>query len=218
LTRPLLSRVRTLHVVELDRTLVAALASLRDEKNSGALIVHHANALDFDFTALQDGARRVRVVGNLPYNISTPLLFHLLAQRDAIDDLVVMVQKEVARRIVAAPGGKDYGRLTVMLAAWLDAELCFDVGPGAFKPPPRVWSTVLHLRTRASPRFSIADEQRFADLVRIAFSMRRKTLGRGLASLLTRTQIESIGIDPGVRAETLPASEFAKLAQLLETR
>jgi len=217
LTRPLLNCVRELHVVELDRGLAAALELLGGD-NAGEVIVHHANALEFDFSALRNGTRRVRVVGNLPYNISTPLLFHLLKQREAIDDMVVMVQKEVARRIVAPPGGKEYGRLTVMLAAWLDAEICFDVGPGAFKPPPRVWSTVLHLHTRLQPRFSIDNERRFADLVRVAFSMRRKTLGRGLAGLLTRAQIESIGIDPGVRAETLPASEFAKLAQLLETQ
>ena len=127
----------------------------------------------------------------------------------------LMVQKEVARRIVAPPGKKDYGRLTIMLAAWMDAEVCFDVGPGAFNPAPRVWSTVLHLTPRASARFMIDDEARFADLVRRAFSMRRKTLGRALAGTLTRQQIEAAGIDPMARAETLEPGQFAELARQL---
>lgn len=217
LTFPLLERVDELHVVELDARLGSELERLRP-RNAARLIVHHADALEFDFSALSAEPHDLRIVGNLPYNISTPLLFHLLSHRQAITDLVVMMQKEVARRIVAPPGNKEYGRLTVMLAAWMDTQIRFDVGPGAFKPPPRVWSTVLHMRPRRQARFSIDDERSYADLVRRAFSMRRKTLGRGLTGMLTRQQIESAGIDPSARAETLEPAQFAALARMLAQR
>jgi len=214
LTRPLLEHVEELHVVEIDARLAGELE--QHGRSSGTrLVVHHADALKFDFSSLSSGPGTLRVVGNLPYNISTPLLFHLLSHRAAIADMVIMVQKEVAKRIVSPPGNKDYGRLTVMLSAWMDAETCFDVGPGAFKPPPRVWSTVLHARPRVCARFAVDDEQRFADLVRRAFSMRRKTLRRGLAGLLTREQIESAGVDPTARPETLEPAQFAALARLI---
>jgi len=216
LTFPLLERVDDVHVIEIDERLADALERDRP-RDGGRLTVHRADALAFDFSKLSTEIGTLRIVGNLPYNISTPLLFHLLAHREAITDLHVMVQKEVARRIAAPPGNKDYGRLTIMLAAWLDTEVCFDVGPGAFKPAPRVWSTVLRLMPRAHARFTIADEQQFADLVRHTFSMRRKTLGRSLTGLLTRHQIESVGIDPMARAETLEPGQFAELAKLLES-
>ena len=215
LTFPLLERVDDLHVIELDERLADALECDRP-RDGGRLTVHRNDALAFDFSDLATELGTLRIVGNLPYNISTPLLFHLLAHRDAITDMFLMVQKEVARRIAAPPGNKDYGRLTVMLAAWLDVESCFDVGPGAFSPPPRVWSTVLRLTPRAQVRFEIADELQFANLVRRAFSMRRKTLGRALSGVLTRRQIESVGIDPMARAETLEPGQFAELASLLE--
>ena len=215
LTFPLLERVDDVHVIELDERLADALE--RDRPSGGGrLTVHRADALAFDFSGLGTELGPLRVVGNLPYNISTPLLFHLLAHREAIADMHLMVQREVARRIVAPPGIKDYGRLTIMLAAWLDTEFCFDVGPGAFNPAPRVWSTVLRLTPRTRARFTIASEPQFASLVRLAFSMRRKTLGRALSGLLTREQIESVGIDPMARAETLEPGQFAALANLLE--
>ena len=127
ITFPLLERVENLHVIELDERLADALERDRP-RDGGRLTVHRSDALAFDFSQLGNELGRLRIVGNLPYNISTPLLFHLLAHRDAISDMHLMVQKEVARRIAAAPGNKDYGRLTIMLAAWLDAEVCFDVG------------------------------------------------------------------------------------------
>ncbi len=216
LTFPLLEHVDELHVIELDERLADALE--RDHpRDGGRLTVHRADALAVDFSDLGTQLGTLRIVGNLPYNISTPLLFHLLAHREAIADMHLMVQKEVARRIAAPPGIKDYGRLTIMLAAWLDTEVCFDVGPGAFSPPPRVWSTVLRLAPRARARFKVADERQFANLVRLAFSMRRKTLGRALSGVLTREQIQSAGIDPMARAETLEPGQFADLANLLDT-
>ncbi len=211
LTRLLLEQLDRLDVVEIDRGLAATLPDSveRPEK----LVVHTADALDFDFGGLAAGASSLRVVGNLPYNVSTPLLFHLLGFRHAIRDLHVMLQREVVERMTARPGGKDYGRLTVMLAAAARCDALFDVGPGAFQPPPRVWSTVVRITPRA-PDFPIADRERFAALVAHLFSMRRKTLGRALKGRVSAERIASIDIDPMARPETLAPADFAKLAAL----
>jgi 16S rRNA (adenine1518-N6/adenine1519-N6)-dimethyltransferase len=211
LTRPLLERVDRLHVIELDRDLAADLPSRVEHPER--LVVHEADALRFDFASLAAGPRSLRVVGNLPYNISTPLLFHLLTFGDLVKDLHVMLQREVVDRMTAGPGGKEYGRLTVMLAAAAKCEACFDVGPGAFTPPPKVWSTVVRITPRP-PDFAIASPERFAKLVAHLFSMRRKTLGRALKGKLTAEQIASVGIDPIARPETLAPADFARLAAL----
>jgi len=213
LTIPLVAKLDHLHVVEIDRELAADLPTR--VAHPERLTVHTADALRFDFGALATGPRTLRVVGNLPYNISTPLLFHLLGFGAAIKDLHVMLQREVVTRMTAPPGGKDYGRLTVMLALWARSEVCFDVGPGAFTPPPKVWSTVVRLVPHATPPFPVADHERFAELVALLFSMRRKTLGRTLKGRLTAAQIASVGIDPIARPETLAAADFARLAALL---
>lgn len=212
LTIPLSEKLERLHVVEVDRELAAALPAR--VAHPERLVVHEGDALEFDFGALAKGPHSLRVVGNLPYNISTPLLFHLAAFAPVIKDLHVMLQREVVERITAAPGGKDYGRLTVMLALFARAEACFDVGPGAFKPPPKVWSTVVRLVPHAAPPFEVRDPARFAAIVRHLFSMRRKTLGRSLKGRLTPAAIESAGIDPKARPETLAPAEFARLAAL----
>ena len=209
LTRPLLARLEHLEIVEIDRALAAELETLAPLPR---LTVHHADALKFDFAALASASRELRIVGNLPYNISTPLLFKLLEQRDAIRDLHLMLQREVVRRMTAQPGNKEYGRLTVMLAAWTDIETLFDIGPGAFNPAPRVWSSFIRVRPRLEPRFAIADQRRFAALVAHLFSMRRKTLARALKGTLTREEIAALGIDPGARPETLEPTAFAQLA------
>jgi 16S rRNA (adenine1518-N6/adenine1519-N6)-dimethyltransferase len=211
LTRPLLESLAALHVVELDEHLAQTLSLLPG--TAGRLAVHRADALRFDFSSLAAGPRSLRVVGNLPYNISTPLLFHLLSYRDLIKDMHLMLQKEVVERMTASPGGKDYGRLTVMLAVWAEVEACFDIGPGAFQPPPRVWSSVVRLIPRASPPFAVHDHARFAQLVARLFSMRRKTLARSLKGALTAEEIAALGIDPRARPETLPPSAFAQLAR-----
>ena len=212
LTAPLVERLEQLHVVELDRELAAELPS--HVPHPDRLVVHQADALRFDFGALARGPRSLRVVGNLPYNISTPLLFHLLGFGSIIKDLHVMLQREVVDRMTAAPGGKDYGRLTVMLALWARSEVCFDVGPGAFSPPPKVWSTVVRLVPHDVPPFVVADHDRFAALVAHLFSMRRKQLGRSLKGRLTIEQIASVGIEPTARPETLAPADFARLAAL----
>jgi 16S rRNA (adenine1518-N6/adenine1519-N6)-dimethyltransferase len=212
LTVPLAAKLERLHVVEVDPELAAALPTRVEHPER--LVVHEADALEFDFGSLATGERSLRVVGNLPYNISTPLLFHLASFGSAIKDLHVMLQREVVARIAAAPGGKDYGRLTVMLALWARAEICFDVGPGAFTPPPKVWSTVVRLVPHVEPPFTVRDRQRFASIVAQLFSMRRKTLGRALKGRLSAEQIAAAGIDPKARPETLAPADFARLADL----
>ncbi len=211
LTALLVERLARLDVVEIDRDLAAMLPESLG--NPAGLVVHTADALDFDFGSLAAGAASLRVVGNLPYNVSTPLLFHLLQFRDAVRDLHVMLQREVVERMTARPGGKDYGRLTVMLAAAARCEALFDVGPGAFSPPPKVWSTVVRI-TPHKPDFAIPDRPRFAALVAHLFSMRRKTLARSLKGRVTAEQIAALDIDPMARPETLAPAEFAKLAAL----
>jgi 16S rRNA (adenine1518-N6/adenine1519-N6)-dimethyltransferase len=212
LTELLVGKARSLDTIEIDRDLAAELRA-RLGGTSG-FRVHEADALEFDFAALAAG-RRLRVIGNLPYNISTPLLFHLAAAHEHIDDLHVMLQKEVIDRIAAAPGSSEYGRLTVMLAPWFEAKHLFDVGPGAFSPPPRVWSAVARLKVRRTPAFAIPAG--FARTVSAAFSHRRKTMRnalRGLAdtSVIVDALVDS-GVDPGARPETLTPAQFAAVAE-----
>ena len=200
----------SLDAIEIDRDLAATLAR---ELAAPAARLHAADALEFDFGALARAhGGRLRIVGNLPYNISTPLLFHLVANADSLVDLHLMLQREVVARIAARPGSSDYGRLTVMLARRLSAERLFDIGPGAFQPPPRVWSGLVRLKVRERPAFEAGPL--FAEIVATAFSHRRKTLRNALQSRLTAAQIEACGIDPGVRPETLAPESFAALARV----
>jgi 16S rRNA (adenine1518-N6/adenine1519-N6)-dimethyltransferase len=195
--------------VGLDRDLVEP---LRERGGGiGELVVHSADALRFDFCALTAGDERLRVVGNLPYHISTPLLFHLLDQSRCIRDMHFMLQKEVVERMAAEPGGKDYGRLSVMLQARCAVIPLFTIGPGAFRPPPKVESAVVRLVPLARPP-DIADPVVFARLVAAAFAQRRKTLRNGLKGLLTAEAIAGLGVDPGTRAEQLGLDAFVRLA------
>lgn len=211
ITAPLLAATGAMDAIEIDRDLAAA---LRDRLVPQGLTLHGTDALRFDFASLAgQRGQRLRIIGNLPYNISTPLMFHLLTTPQAIHDLHIMLQKEVIDRICAAPGSDDYGRLTVMLAPWVQAEHLFDVGPGAFRPAPRVWSAVARLGMRESPAFAV--DARFGRVVAAAFSARRKTLRNGLRALLDAETIADCGIDPGIRPEMLPPAAFAMLAQRL---
>jgi 16S rRNA (adenine1518-N6/adenine1519-N6)-dimethyltransferase len=207
LTAPLLQRLDELHVIEIDRDLAAYLESRFG--GDGRLRLHCEDALRFDFCAAAPGP--IQVVGNLPYNISTPLLFHLLGQLDCIACMVFMLQKEVAGRLAAAPGGRDYGRLSVMVQARCAVESLFTVGPAAFTPPPRVDSAVIRLTPSAEAPV-IADRELFAVLVRTAFSHRRKTLRNALQGLVDAAGFEALGIPPGARPEELPVASFAALA------
>jgi 16S rRNA (adenine1518-N6/adenine1519-N6)-dimethyltransferase len=216
LTRLLLdARNDALDAIEIDRDLAAL---LRDEfaADYPGFVLHEADALDFDFTRLAaERGGRLRIVGNLPYNISTPLLFHLLDHASAIDDLHVMLQKEVIARMAAQPDEGDYGRLTVMLAPWVTVEHLFDVGPGAFSPPPRVWSAVARVTVRKEPAFDVSPH--FGRVVATAFSHRRKTLRNALRGLVSLEQIERCAVDPNVRPGTLAPEAFNDLARALDS-
>lgn len=215
LTFSLLARAQTLSVIEIDRDLAAALSL--DPRSGPGLHVHVADVLRTDFNALRGDGAQLRIVGNLPYNISTPLMFHLLTQRAAVADMYFMLQKEVVDRMAAQPGSKAYGRLTVMLAAYTEVQALFDVGPGAFSPPPKVWSAVVRLLPSSAPRFAFGSDSALRSLVSAAFSHRRKTLRNGVKGYLTCAQIEACGVDPSVRPETLSPQQFGALAAAYAT-
>jgi 16S rRNA (adenine1518-N6/adenine1519-N6)-dimethyltransferase len=199
----------TLDAVEIDRDLAAMLGARL--AGDARFTMHVLDALELDLDALARlRGGRLRLVGNLPYNLSTPLVFHFLESRGSIEDLHVMLQREVVARITARPGGADYGRLTVMLAPYVRAERLFDIGPGAFQPPPQVWSSVARLEVLAEPAFAVAAD--YGKVVAAAFAHRRKTLRNALKGLVRPEQIESCGLDPGARPETLSARAFNDLA------
>ena len=209
LTRRLLNK-NSLDAIEIDRDLVELLT--REFAGNPEFALHTADALEFNFTGLaRVRGGKLRVIGNLPYNISTPLLFHLLDHRAAIHDLHIMLQREVIARMAAKAGDPDYGRLTVMLAPWVSIEHLFDVGPGAFTPPPRVWSAVARLTVRPEPAFSVSEH--FGEVVAAAFAHRRKTIRNALRDLVSLEQIEATGLDPAARPETFPPEAFNLLAQ-----
>jgi 16S rRNA (adenine1518-N6/adenine1519-N6)-dimethyltransferase len=212
LTRGLLERAGRVEAIEIDRDLVPA---LREHcAGAGTLVIHRQDVLETDFAALRGAGAKLRLCGNLPYNISTPLLFHLLESRADVLDMHFMLQKEVVERIVAAPGSKTYGRLGVMLAASCRSELLFRVGRGAFQPPPAVDSAVVRLLPHDGDPFPIPDRGRFARVVASAFSMRRKTLRNSLRGIIDADGFAAAGIDAGRRPETLSPAEFARLAAL----
>jgi len=207
LTRPLLQHLKHLHVVEFDRDLVPR---LRAEFPPERLTVHERDALKFDFGCL--GAN-LRVVGNLPYNISSPLLFHLADYADQIKDMHFMLQKEVVDRMAAEPDSADYGRLSVMLQARFRVAKLFNVPPGAFNPPPKVDSAVVRLAPLPAAAIAYRDARAFAEVVARAFGQRRKTLRNTLKGLVDPSAMAALGIDPGRRGETLSVAEFARLSE-----
>jgi len=210
LTGPLLEALGSLDVVELDRDLIPRLHE--QFAGVGELRVHQADALRFDFRSLVQGDERLRVAGNLPYNISTPLIFHLIEQAPVIRDMHFMLQKEVVDRLAAAPDSADYGRLGVMVQYYCRVERLFTVPPGAFHPVPKVDSAVVRLVPHTAPPVKVNDEGVFARVVAQAFSQRRKTLRNTLRGLVGAETMSALDIDPGRRAETLSLAEFAALA------
>ncbi|PKL95766.1 MAG: 16S rRNA (adenine(1518)-N(6)/adenine(1519)-N(6))-dimethyltransferase [Gammaproteobacteria bacterium HGW-Gammaproteobacteria-8] len=213
LTRPLLARLERLDVVELDRDLAGSLPRRLGEPPG--LVVHQADALTFDFESLDAGAG-VRVIGNLPYNISTPLLFHLLDQSDAIVDMHFMLQKEVVDRLTASPGSKAWGRLGVMTAARATATLLFLVPPEAFQPAPKVESAIVRIVPKRLDPDQRALLPALEAVTRAAFAQRRKTLRNNFKGLVEAGQLDALGIDPGARAETLSLAEFKRLAEVID--
>ena len=216
ITVPLLRAAGRLQVVELDRDLIDP---LREQcREAGDLTLHNTDALRVDFCHLTGDATPLRIVGNLPYNISTPLLFHLLSQARCISDMHFMLQKEVVDRLAATPGSRQYGRLSVMVQYRCSVTRLFTIGPGAFQPPPRVESAFVRLEPYRELPVAIDDEAVLETLVRKAFAQRRKTLRNALRGILEEEAIRSLGIDPSVRAEMLGLSEFAALANYAALR
>ena len=211
LTCPLLRAAGRLDAVEIDRDIIP---HLRETCGGlGELHIHNLDILKCDFTALAAG-RALRVVGNLPYNISTPLIFHLLKQLPVIRDMHFMLQKEVAERLAAAPATEHYGRLSIMVQLYCSVELLFIVGPGAFKPAPKVNSAVVRLIPHRELPAKINDQGRFSELVTRAFSQRRKTLRNALKGVLTAEEITTLGIDSSLRPENLSLADYAALSNL----
>ncbi len=215
LTRQVLPLAGELTVIELDRDLVPLLQ--QNCTGLGSLTIHSADALKFDFCTLKQNENQLRLFGNLPYNISTPLLFHLFRQLSCIQDMHFMLQKELVERMTAAPGNKTYGRLSVMVQFHCRVEMLFIIGPEAFRPAPKVDSAVIRLIPHAEPPVEITAPDTFSRLVTQAFSQRRKTLRNTLKKLLTSEQISSAGIDPTTRAEQLSLQDFALLANLVDS-
>lgn len=209
LTFPLLERLGCLHVVEIDRDLIAR---LRERHGSVHLTIHEGDALEFDFGVLAVEDAPLRVVGNLPYNISTPLLFHLAGFAARLRDLTFMLQKEVVMRMVAAPATPEYGRLSVMLQYRFRMERLFDVPPGAFRPAPRVTSSIVRMAPLPAAACGARDEALFGRVVTAAFGQRRKTLRNTLRDFLAETDFAALGLDPGLRAERLSVADFVAIA------
>ncbi len=213
LTEPLLDKNIVLDVVELDRDLVSLLKNRF--KGRTQLTIHSADALKFDFSTLVKQEEKLRIIGNLPYNISTPLLFHLLENAACITDMQFMLQKEVVDRICAAPGSKKYGRLSVMMQYYCSTECLFYVFPESFDPSPKVMSAVVKLIPHPKPPVMVNDLALFKQVVTQAFSQRRKTLRNSLKKLISEDCFVSLGIDLIARAETISLHEFANLSNWL---
>jgi len=228
LTQPVVDSLQhqgTLHLLEIDRDLAASLG----EKftNCSNVTLHTADALNFDFCALAHSEQQaLRMFGNLPYNISTPLIFHLLQQnanctlkggKRAIRDMHFMLQKEVVERLCAEPGSKTYGRLSVMTQYFCHCEPLLTVPPGAFSPPPKVQSAVVRLLPFDEKPCTALDEKKFAAVVKAGFAQRRKTLRNTLAEYTDAALLESININPGARAETLSVNDFVAISNAIST-
>jgi 16S rRNA (adenine1518-N6/adenine1519-N6)-dimethyltransferase len=217
LTRPLCALLDRLDVIELDRDLVERLEQARYA--GCTLSIHNADALDFDFTALHaqtGGGQKLRIVGNLPYNISTPLLFHLIQHRDVIGDMHFMLQKEVVERIAARPGTHNYGRLSVMVQFYCNVVPLFAVPSSAFRPAPKVESAIIRLVPALFPGGESIDHAMLEALVRKAFSQRRKTLRNTLKGYCSEEQMLQAGIHPQQRPEELSVSEYVSLLRRIE--
>lgn len=212
LTREVIARAGRQTAVEIDRDLAAF---LRTQFPDGSLELIEADALTLDWSTVLEG-KRLRVFGNLPYNISSPLLFALLPAAHRIVDQHFMLQKEVVDRMVAQHGSKTYGRLSVMLQWRYRMQKLFDVPPGAFNPPPKVMSSVVRMIPKAKEEVPSVDFELFSSVVANAFSQRRKTIRNALSALLSAEEIAACDVDPGARAEALPLDAFVRLAQKAE--
>ena len=213
LTMPVLKRTGQLEVVEIDRDLIPEIEARHRE--GGNLTIHEADAMTFDYASLKQDERFLRVFGNLPYNISTPLLFHLLDYADIISDMLFMLQKEVAMRIASPAGDDDYGRLSVMAQYRCEAECLFDVPPGAFYPPPKVQSTIIRITPYKTLPYQAKDFKLFDTIVRQAFGQRRKTIRNSLKGIVDDAAWSNLSIRSDVRAETLTVKDFVEISNAI---
>jgi 16S rRNA (adenine1518-N6/adenine1519-N6)-dimethyltransferase len=213
LTEPLLKKDLRLDVVELDRDLVVLLKSKFEQQ--AHIRIYSADALNFDFSSLVEGNEKLRILGNLPYNISTPLMFHLLSFAYCIKDMHFMLQKEVVDRICATPGSKKYGRLSVMMQYYCETESLFDVPPESFDPIPQVMSAIVRLVPHSQPPVQVKNVATLNRVVTQSFSQRRKTLRNSLKKLISEDEFKTLSIDSSKRAEMLSLSDFARLSNLL---
>jgi len=212
ITQPLLDTHCQLDVVELDRDLVERLNT--QFSHIDRFTLHSADALTFDFAALEHG-KALRIIGNLPYNISTPLLFHLLSQAAHIKDMHFMLQKEIVDRLQAQPGSKQFGRLSIMIQLYCHVEALFDVDPECFHPRPKVMSSIVRLTPYAQQKYHIDDLVLFETIVKAAFSQRRKTIRNTLKNICDDFTFDAAQIDPSSRAEALSINDFVRLSNQL---
>ncbi|WP_281647569.1 16S rRNA (adenine(1518)-N(6)/adenine(1519)-N(6))-dimethyltransferase RsmA [Parendozoicomonas sp. Alg238-R29] len=213
LTNQLQATAKKMDVVELDRDLIPFL-KLQFGLNDN-FTIHEADALNFDFASLQQSDEQLRIVGNLPYNISTPLIFHLVSFANIVQDMHFMLQKEVVDRMAAGAGENNYGRLSVMVQYHCKVDYVFHVGPGAFNPPPKVDSAIVRLTPYKELPHPCKDIRLLDRVVKSAFAMRRKTVRNGLKGLITGDELSELGIDPGLRPERIALESFVKIADYL---
>lgn len=223
LTKPLLSVVSYLDVIEIDRDLIENLTTLNVNSNSSTakFSVHQADALSFDYSTLIDKGlnnqeQKLRIVGNLPYNISTPLIFHLLNYSNIIQDMHFMLQQEVVDRLTATPNHKSYGKLTIMLQYFCQATALFSVEPESFHPKPKVRSAIVRLTPFATPPYPAKNLTKLREVTTAAFNQRRKTLHNSLKAYLNDEDFEALSINPNLRAEQLTVEEFVRIANFVE--
>ena len=212
LTRPLLQHLNQLHVIEIDRDIIERLEKDYPQHDSSKLIIHSGDALQFDLAQLP---APLRIVGNLPYNISSPLLFHFASYAERIRDMHFMLQNEVVERMVAAPSTPAYGRLSVMLQYRFHMEKLLDVPPESFRPSPKVDSAIVRMIPLPKSEMQVLDEKLFAQIVAAAFGQRRKTLRNTLKAYLQESDFERLGIDAQLRAENLGVGEFARIVNFI---
>jgi 16S rRNA (adenine1518-N6/adenine1519-N6)-dimethyltransferase len=215
MTEPLMARLDHLHVVEIDRDLIAR---LKEKHSPAVLTIHEGDALKFDFGSLVADGAVLRVAGNLPYNISTPILFHLASFAERVKDMTFMLQKEVVMRMVAEPGTEEYGRLSVMLQYRFNMGRLFDVPPGAFRPAPKVMSSIVRMVPRPVAECTATDEALLGRIVTAAFGQRRKTLRNTLRDYMEEADFAALGIDPGLRGEKLDVATFVRIANHVAAR
>jgi len=213
LTEEMLALNDHLQVVELDRDLIPVLRT--KFFNYPDFRIHQADALKFDFGQLVENGKRIRIIGNLPYNISTPLIFHLLGHSGVVEDMHFMLQKEVVQRLAAVPGDNNYGRLGIMAQYFCKVQPLFEVGPDAFRPAPKVDSAIVRMVPHKILPHPVKDHKLLQAVVRTAFSARRKTLRKGLAGMVSVEQLHSVGINDGLRPENLSLADYVAIADLL---